>query len=78
MNTPIYTTKAVTYGYSVRSRKWEFFVNINEERATFLYPCKGKEQAAKVASAVTGSIARTKAPRLDGMGYANIQKALAA
>lgn len=64
-----YTLGNVTYGYSVKFRKWVFTAGKN----TFLYSVNGgKETAHKIAHLVHGGFLRTKGNGIDNLTRANI------
>lgn len=65
-----YTEGSVTYGYSRKSRKWEFF--ISSVAFTYLCQCpRSLFDAQKVARIIAGSVKRCGA--LDNLGRANIK-----
>lgn len=61
----------LTYGYSLRFRKWEFKYPGN----TMLVHCKGGEQGTKVAHVIAGSLKRNGA--IDNFCRANINRIIA-
>ena len=64
-----YQFNNVTYGYSVKFRKWIFAV----ERVSFLYAVTGGvETAHKIAHLVNSGFIRTKGKGIDNLARANI------
>ena len=74
MQTKSYVSGSVNYGFSLKSRKWEFKAG----NSTFLCACGGKVNADKVANILNGSLKRSKGLNLvvDNMARANIKKVL--
>ena len=64
-----YQFNNVTYGYSVKFRKWIFAV----ERVSFLCAVKGGVKTAeKIAHLVNAGFIRTKGKGIDNLARANI------
>jgi len=74
MNLKQYTVGEVTYGYSLKSKKWEFKI----KDFTFLSPCPGgNEMGEKFAKIVAAGYVRTKGNGIGGLARSNIDRLLA-
>lgn len=68
-----YIQDRVTYGYSTKSRKWEFQI----DNYTFLTSLKGgNETAVKIAKLVQAGHLRSKNHGIDGLARNNINNVL--
>lgn len=65
-----YIFEAVTYGFALNYRKWQFKVGDH----SVIVPCNGQETAHKVARIVNGSVKRCG--WLDNLARKNISQVL--
>jgi hypothetical protein len=73
MKEKFYTHDQVTYGYSLRMKKWRFTV----KQHSFLFSVKGNEMAHKIAHLINAGWVRTKGNSIDGLARSNIAKIMA-
>ena len=73
MKEKIYNYEQVSYGYSIRIKKWKFTV----KQHSFLFAVKGKETADKISHLIQAGLIRSKGKSIDGLARANIAKVMA-
>jgi hypothetical protein len=72
MTQKIYTHDQVTYGYSLRMKKWKFTV----KQHSFLFSVKGKEMADKISHLIQAGLVRSNGKGIDGLARSNINTVL--
>ena len=73
MTQKTYNHGQVTYGYSLKIKKWRFTV----KQHSFLFSVKGSESAHKIAHLINAGLVRTKGNSIDGLARSNIARVMA-